>query len=201
MQTRSYDSLFNLVKALAGVNDFTTEEDSYILNFTNRRFKQAFDAYPFWARYLVAGEARTSDANNLIAFTEAGKTNIGEFLRIHRSQPFNRNSTIEYDFYVTGEGASLLNIQSNSSGSVFVTYKKEVPDIVSSSLIPLEFFYFMAHAVYADFLRMDGQNQKAIAEEQIAEQYLDDELGKASIIANTNIVGKKISTYVNRQSR
>ena len=59
----------------------------------------------------------------------------------------------------------------------------------------------MAHAVYADFLRMDGQTQKAIAEEQIAEQYLDDELGKASIIANTNIVGKKISTYVNRQSR
>ncbi len=201
MQTRSYESLFNLVKSLAGVNDFTTEEDSYILNFTNRRFKQAFDAYPFWSRYLVAGEARTVDANNVVAFTETNKTNIGEFLRIHRNQPFDRNSTIEYDFYVTESGASLLNVRSGSSDSVYVTYKKEVPDIVFNSLIPLEFYYFIAHAVYADFLRMDGQNEKAIAEEQIAKQYLDDELGKASIIANTNIVGKKISTYVNRQSR
>ncbi len=201
MQTRSYESLFNLVKSLAGVNDFTTEEDSYILNFTNRRFKQAFDAYPFWSRYLVAGEARTVDANNVVAFTETNKTNIGEFLRIHRNQPFDRNSTIEYDFYVTESGASLLNVRSGTSDSVYVTYKKEVPDIVFSSLIPLEFYYFIAHAVYADFLRMDGQNEKAIVEEQIAEQYLDDELGKASIIANTNIVGKKISTYVNRQSR
>lgn len=201
MQTKSYESLFNLVKSLAGVNDFTTEEDSYILNFTNRRFKQAYDAYPFWARYLVAGEARTVGSDNVVPFTETNKTNIGEFQRIHRDQPFDRNSTIEYDFYVTGSGASLLNVRSGSSNSVYVTYKKEVPDIIFSSEIPLEFYYFIAHAVYADFLRMDGQNEKAIAEEQIAEQYLDDELGKASIIANTNIVGKKISTYVNRQSR
>jgi len=311
VQTRSYESLFNLVKSLAGVNDFTTEEDSYILNFTNRRFKQAYDAYPFWARYLVASEQRSalfvdvtghsesgvnqkyvfvgndaqgggvyqgetdgsytlsrqpysytpqawvigkgnvvtiingvviltigssglslkaqespapptpnlsptpnpwecSYTNNVIVtllpeaipFVSRGKTNIGEFLRIHRNNAFDRNSTLEYDFYVTENGASLLNVQGGSSNFVYVTYKKEVPFITTTTdLIPLEFFYFIAHAVYADFLRMDGQNEKAIAEEQIAEQYLDDELGKASIIANTNIVGKKISTYVNRQSR
>ena len=65
----------------------------------------------------------------------------------------------------------------------------------------LEFFYFMAHVIYADFLRMDGQTEKAIIEEQIGAQYLDTELSKASITSNTNIVGKRISTYVNRQSR
>ena len=59
----------------------------------------------------------------------------------------------------------------------------------------------MAHIVYADFLRMDGQTEKAIIEEQIGAQYLDTELSKASITSNTNIVGKRISTYVNRQSR
>ena len=201
MQTRTYASLFNVVKSLAGVNDFTSEEDGYILTFTNRRFKQAYDAYPYWERYLVAGESREVGANNIIPFTETGKDNIGEFLRVHRNQPFSRNSTIEYDFYVTGGGASLLNIQSGSSDSVYVTYKKEVPFITFADSIPLEFYYFIAHGVYADFLRMDGQNEKAIIEEQLALQYLDDELGKASIIANTNIVGKKISTYVNRQSR
>lgn len=202
MQTRTYSSLFDLVKSLAGVNEFTAEETGYILNFTNRRFKQAYDAYPFWSRYLVAGEARTVDSNNVVAFTETDKTNIGEFQRIHRNDPFDRNSTIEYDFYVTENGASLLNVRGGSTDSVYVTYKKELPFITASEdLIPLEFFYFIAHAVYADFLRMDGQNEKALVEEKVAEEYLDDELGKASIIANANIVGKKISTYVNRQSR
>ena len=201
MQTRPYSELFDLIKSLAGVNEFTSEETNYILNFANRRFKQAFDAYDFWPRYLVAGEARAVSANGVIPFTETSKKDIGEFLRIHRDKPFDRNSTIEYDFYVTSAGASLLNMRNGSSSSVFVTYKEEVPELVNTSLIPLEFFYFMAHIVYADFLRMDGQTEKAIIEEQIGAQYLDTELSKASITSNTNIVGKRISTYVNRQSR
>ena len=165
MQTRPYSELFDLIKSLAGVNEFTSEETNYILNFAKRRLNQAFDAYDFWPRYLVAGEARAVDANGVIS------------------------------------GASLLNMRNGSSSSVFVTYKEEVPELVNTSLIPLEFFYFMAHIVYADFLRMDGQTEKAIIEEQIGAQYLDTELSKASITSNTNIVGKRISTYVNRQSR
>ena len=50
MQTRPYSELFDLIKSLAGVNEFTSEETNYILNFANRRFKQAFDAYDFWPR-------------------------------------------------------------------------------------------------------------------------------------------------------
>jgi hypothetical protein len=48
---------------------------------------------------------------------------------------------------------------------------------------------------------MDGQNEKAIVEEQIAREYLDQELGKLDNINNNNSIGRKISTYVNRQSR
>ena len=201
MQAKSYEILFNLVKSLAGVNSFTTEENSYILNFTNRRFQQAYDGSEFWPRYLVVGEARTVGADGVVPYVQASKVNVGEFLRIHRNQPFNRNSEIEYDYFVTASGAHIMNIQPSNSTDVYVTYKLEVPTIVFSSLIPLEFFCFMAHAVYADFLRMDGQNEKAIVEEQIARGYLDEELGKLDHINNNNSVGRKISTYVNRQSR
>lgn len=201
MQTKTYETLFNLVKSLAGVNSFTTEEDSYIMNFTNRRFQQAYDGSEFWPRYLVVGEARTVGADSVVPYVQSGKVNVGEFLRIHRNQPFNRNSEIEYDYFVTASGAHIMNIQPSNSTDVYVTYKLEVPTIVFTSLIPLEFFYFMAHAVYADFLRMDGQNEKAIVEEQIAKGYLDEELGKLDNINNNNSVGRKISTYVNRQSR
>jgi hypothetical protein len=95
----------------------------------------------------------------------------------------------------------------NQTGDVYVTYKSEFYPLLGYASspnvqnVPQEFFYFIAHTSYADFLRMDGQNEKAIAEEQIGLQYLDDELGKPSIIANNNMVGKKISTYVNTQSR
>lgn len=202
MQEKTYSSLLSLVKALSGVNEFTNDEETYIINFANRRAQEAYDSSEYWSRYLVAGESRTIDSDQVISFTETGKTNIGDFLRIHRTQPFLRNSAVEYEFFVDANGAHIINMGGSSASSAFVTYKKRLEEItITSSNIPLEFFYFIAHATYADFLRMDGQTDKAIVEEQIAQQYLDAELGKLDIIANTNTVGKKISTYVNRQSR
>jgi hypothetical protein len=65
----------------------------------------------------------------------------------------------------------------------------------------LEFFYYAAHATYADFLRMDGQVDKAIAEEQIAMNYLMLELNKAQNQRNNNALFRRISTYVSTQSR
>lgn len=202
MQQKTYSSLLSLVKALAGVNEFTSDEETYIVDFTNRRAQEAYDSSEYWTRYLVAGESRTVSSDQVVSFTETGKTSIGDFLRIHRTQPFLRNSAVEYEFFVDANGAHIINMGGSTASSAFVTYKKRLDEITATSTdIPLEFFYFIAHATYADFLRMDGQNEKAIVEEQIARQYLDAELGKLDIISNTNTVGKKISTYVNRQSR
>lgn len=203
MQDRTYSDLFNLVKSLAGVNEFTTEETNYIFNFINRRFYEAFEVTETWPRYLVVGEARTA-TNGVVPITEGTKSNIGQFLRIHRNQPFVRNSEIEYDFYVDSSGAHIINQAggTDQTGNVYVTYKKEfTPVATASSTVPQEFFYYLAHNAYADFLRMDGQVEKAIIEEQIGEKYLDIELSKLELLTNNNTVGKRISTYVNRQSR
>jgi hypothetical protein len=59
----------------------------------------------------------------------------------------------------------------------------------------------VAHAAYADFLRMDGQIEKAMAEEQVAQQYLMIELEKAETQRNNNSLYRRISTYISRQSR
>lgn len=201
MQTKTYNSLFSLIKALSGVNEFTDEENGYILSFINRRADEAYDSSQMWPRYLVVGEERTIDSNNVVAYTQLSKDDIAEFIRIHRTQPFDRKSVIEYDYYVTASGAHILNIEGSDNTSVYVTYKKKLDDITESSTIPLEFFYFIAHSAYADFLRMDGQIEKAVLEENVARNYLDMELGKLDNIANNNSINKKISTYVNRQSR
>jgi len=48
---------------------------------------------------------------------------------------------------------------------------------------------------------MDGQLDKAMAEEQIAQSYLDIELGKAEQQRTSNIINRRITTHLSRQSR
>ena len=145
----------------------------------------------------------------LIPYAQTGKTTIGDFNRIHRKRAFLNNSAIEYEFFVDLNGANILNIISTTDNEAFVSYKKQfTPFTVTSDFynqgaveVPGEFFNFIAHAVYADFLRVQNRQQEAIAEEQVAQTYLNLELEKIDIRNNNNTVNKRFSTYVNRQSR
>ena len=135
------------------------------------------------------------------------RVRIGEFNRIHRKEAFLNNSTLEYNFYADTLGANILNVQGGTE-KVFVSYKKEfnpftvTSDYYNSTVeVPGEFFNFIAHAVYADFLRVQNRQEQAVAEEQVAEGYLFQELEKIDLRSNNNSIGKKFSTYVNRQSR
>ncbi len=209
MQQRTYTDLKALIQALAGVSSFTTEEDAKIVNLVNRRASQAYNSSPSWSRYLVVSQERNITTGNLIPFAQGGLPTIDEFVRIHRTQAFLNNSALEYDFYVDANGANILNIINTDDTTAFCTYKKQLPVFTADSndlgdvdnSIPGEFFNFLAHATYADFLRMDGQHGKALTEEQIAQSYLDSELEKIDIRNNNNSLNHKFSTYVNRQSR
>jgi len=142
------------------------------------------------------------EPKNLIPYAETGKNTIGEFTRIHRKQAFYNNSALEYDFFVDATGANVLNIVSGTDSKAFVTYKKQLALFTDTSTdIPGEFFHYLAHAAYADFLRMDGQHGKALTEEQVAEGYIAMQLEQIDIRNNNNSINQKFSTYVNRQSR
>lgn len=194
--------LKELIQALAGVSSFTTDEETKIISFVNRRAAEAYNYSPSWSRYLIVSEERTLTSGNIIPHSQDNKNDIVEFIRIHRTQAFQKNSALEYDFYVDANGANILNITNDNDTSAFVTYKKGISTITADSTdIPSEFFYFIAHASYADFLRMDGQHGKALTEEQLAQNYLDIELEKIDIKNNNNTINKKFSTYVSRQSR
>ncbi len=140
--------------------------------------------------------------------TPEGKTTIGDFNRIHRKKAFKNNSAVEYDFFVDSFGANILNVESTSDNTAFVSYKKQfTPFTVTSDYynsvveVPGEFFNYIAHAVYADFLRVQNRQEQALAEEQVAQTYLALELEKIDIRSNNNTINKRFSTYVNRQSR
>ena len=204
MQERTYSDLLTLIRSLAGAGGFTAEEQTSILSFVNRRASEAYNMSQSWPRYLVVGEERAIDSSpaSTIPYAEAGKNTISEWIRIHRTQPFLRQSALEFDFYVDSNGAHILNLTTADASSAFVTYKKELGQFTEiSTNIPGEWFAFMAHTAYADFLRMDGQHDKALTEEQVAQGYIAMELEKVDNMMNNNTALKRFSTYINRQAR
>ena len=207
MQNRTYGDLFKLIQSLCGVGSFAGSEQDDIANLINRRFFEAYQTTNNWARYLVVGEERVI-ANQVVPYTEASKDDVGEFISIHRKRPLYNQSTLQYTFFITGAGAQIINGSTADSGTVFVTYKKTFSPFATSSgytasteSVPSEFFQYIAHTAYADFLRMDGQTDKALVEEQNGEDLLFSELERAGMIANSNLVGSTISTHLNRQTR
>ena len=172
--------------------------------------KDSVSAVENWARSSpgTGTTGPTVTDVQLVPYVQSGKNTIGEFIRIHRKKPFLNNSQIEYDFYVDAEGANILNITNSTDNVAFATYKKPFTALTTSSsydtsteTVPAEFFHYIGHAAYADFLRMDGQTDKALIEENTAGEYLALELERVDLITNNNTINKRFSTYVNRQSR
>lgn len=138
------------------------------------------------------------------------KCQIGEYIRIHKTEALGNKGAQEYDFYVDSEGAHIIG--ETIGDSVYVTYKKPfelmlttspdgVTGILDTQRIPNIFFNYMVHTVYADFLRMDGQTEKALLEEETAQDDIAVQLERNDIIVNNNNATRRFSTYVNKQSR
>ena len=199
------DTAASAAEQASGTFTVSAGTQEFIEADTNKK-DQITDVETFTPR--AGTDSLLVEGKNLIPYAQTGKTTIGSFNRIHRKQVFLNNSSIEYDFFVDFTGANILNITSSTDNSAFVTYKQQfTPFDVTSSYttstveVPAEFFPYIAHSTYADFLRMDGQTEKAFSEEQRAEIALALELEKIDLISNNNTVNKRFSTYVNRQSR
>jgi hypothetical protein len=62
-----------------------------------------------------------------------------------------------------------------------VTYKKILSDTYGETTglqkdVPSEWFDYIAHGVYSDYLRAEGQQEKSLAADQEAAMILEDEL-------------------------
>lgn len=282
MTNRTYTDLFELIRALAGVDEFAPTESTKILAMANRRLRQAYDACDVWPRYMrldarpapngyvpynydsangarmassvtrsgqtvtfvtggvdfdvtvgqkvtISGLSGSVSPNGTYEITSVdGQTvtydlasgtgtetytgtglltpvtmpDVEIFARLHDRNPIKNGGSWEYEYYVDVDGAKLIDNYPDLTG-FWVTYKAiwDGPYTTGSANIPQEWFYYAAHATYADFLRMDGQVDKAMAEEQVAQMYLDTEMQKASQQRNMNGLYRRFSTYTSRQFR
>ena len=177
MTTKTYTDLLDMIKSLCGV-EFATIELGRINALINRRAKRAYRASNNWPRFITVGEERTVTTKN-VPYVQAAKDTIGTFLKIQAVAPYTTASPQDYNFYVDSAGAKLIT--SATPSTAFVTYKKILSDTYGEttglqSAVPSEWFDYIAHGVYSDYLRAEGQQEKSAMADQEASLILEDEL-------------------------
>ena len=203
MQTKTYAELFALIQALCGVV-FASIETPRIKALINRRALRAYRATNYWPRFLKIGEQRVV-TSGVVPFTESGLDSIDTFLRVHKQAPYITASVQEYDIMVTASGATLVCGDLDPS-EAFVTYKAQLTDTYGdgsgeTTAIPAEWFQYLAHGTYADYLRAEGQQEKAALADQEAEGLLQDELVRIDEQHTLQMVANRVFTNANMQMR
>ncbi len=203
MQTKTYAELFALIQALCGVV-FASIETQRIKALINRRALRAYRATNYWPRFLKIGEQRVV-TSGVVPFTESGLDSIDTFLRVHKQAPYVTASVQEYDIMVTASGATLVCGDLDPS-EAFVTYKAQLTDTYGdgsgeTTAIPAEWFQYLAHGTYADYLRAEGQQEKAALADQEAEGLLQDELIRIDEQHTLQMVANRVFTNANMQMR
>ena len=212
MQTKTYAELFALIQALCGVV-FASIETPRIKALINRRALRAYRATNYWPRFLKIGEQRVV-TSGVVPFTESGLDSIDTFLRVHKQAPYVTASVQEYDIMVTAGGATLVCGDLDPS-EAFVTYKSQFSDTYGPGLVagdpsglstdvtavPAEWFQYLAHGTYADYLRAEGQQEKAALADQEAEGLLQDELIRIDEQHTLQMVANRVFTNANMQMR
>jgi hypothetical protein len=110
--------------------------DSFNLDATNLAFSTRNLFVPF---------------NEVSPYSSVQKNIIGDFVRIHRDEALVKKSSVEYDFYVDGDGSHPKNLADSEPKSVYVTYKKEFTPFsveptdapTSTAVVPQEFFQYI----------------------------------------------------------
>ena len=203
MQTKSYSELYALIQSLCGVI-FADIEKPRIRSLVNRRAERAYRASNYWTRFLKIGEERDV-ISNVVPFTQTGSSSIDTFLRIFKQQPYQSTSVQEFDFMVTSAGATLVAGTLDPT-SAWVTYKARLEDTYGdqtgdTTTVPKEWFEYMAHGTYADYLRAEGQQEKAAVADAEAVDILTDELLRLDEQGTQNVITNRISTNANQQLR
>jgi hypothetical protein len=206
MKTRTYADLFDLVQALCGVVFANIEKDR-IKALINRRAQKAYRATNYWTRFLRVGEEVLVLEGLILYEDPTSGDDIDTFLRIHKDRPYESESVQEYEFIVNSLGAKIVSGTLNPS-SAFATYKIQFndkfgpnPTAGESQAVPAEWFEYLAHGTYADYLRAEGQQERAALADQEANEILQDELIRLDEQHTQTLISNRIFTNSNMQLR
>ena len=195
--TASVDFVSGMDVTISGLSGTTTPNGTYTVTGVTTTTLD-YDTFTYDLASGTGSETYTGTGT----ITPVAVPEIGEFNRIYSRNPYASRGYRELQFLSDFDGAKIINV-GGIANSAWVNFKQEWPGpyTTTSTDIPQEFFNYVGHASYADFLRMDGQTDKAVAEEKIAQNYIDIELMKAENQSTVNNSYRRISTYTSRQYR
>ena len=95
------------------------------------------------------------------------------------------------------------------SPKVYATYKKAlditygdgVADGTDTITIPLEWFEYVCRGTYADWLRSEGQTEKAVAEDNEANKILSEQIERADNSQSHPALATRFETHLSSQAR
>ena len=201
--TITYQNLEERFKSIAGLGSIETTDAAFLRQAVNRRIRTAFERYP-WPDFTVIGEAiamATGDDNTIQTYGTgkdlANDSNV--VFRIHKTDPTDTRYPEEYTYVSLLNSGGFPSVKIISTTvldgvNVYATYRKDLEAVIADGgtytsgsygdeandnpNIPYQFFEYCAFGAYADFLRGDGQTDKAQVEDQNSEIILVSEIDK-----------------------
>ena len=171
----------------------------------SRTFKTFTNGTYFVATGAGTGSGTVRLANSTIPYTETGLSSVDTFLRVFKQAPYAASSVQEFDYTVTSSGAKLVSGDLNPL-KAFVTYKAQFTDVYGDNTgevsdVPAEWFQYLAHGTYSDYLRAEGQQDRATIAAAEADLILQDELMRLDENHTSGFVSNRIRTNANMQLR
>jgi hypothetical protein len=123
-RTVSYTELLDRYQQLAGVVTMDTAQLAAANAFLNRNIKAGWEAYEWpWNTEI---ESRTVDSStNVIAYTQASQTPIGEVFAVFKYDPFSSNGPQQLPYNLTADGIQFY--ETGAPTSAYVYYRTRVP--------------------------------------------------------------------------
>ena len=123
-----------------------------------------------------------------------------------RIYPTTIDANQAWTLYTNPELVLYNPIWTSSAPQYWVSYKAALTATIGDGQgeeqnVPLEFFEYGIHGAYADWLRGEGQTDKAIAEEQFAAQHLQRQLEKITYGSGSPGLWSRFMTHSTRQRR
>lgn len=167
MQTITYELLEKKFQSLAGLATLDATDKFFFLHNLNSRLRDAWDRID-WPDLIELKELPV--ISDLVADKTTDQIDY-DILDAWDRNPYKDRSAVKVNYDLIDSRVILPKTYQNES--VFVLSKKQFSDYSEGSTdIPRFFENYITSGVLSDFLRGDGQDQKANAEDSRSEEFL-----------------------------
>jgi hypothetical protein len=191
MRTIDFTALEKRFQMAAGLATLTEVDEFFFKQAVNTRADLVWSRIK-WPELQTLVEKTVAATTSPIAADKAvqidNAVDIQDVFKVYNKNPLTDRSAILIDFQLIN-GYVVLPANSTQS-SIFIMGNLVRPEYGKDSgeeqNVPMFLMNYLLAGILSDFLRGDGQTEKAMQEEQRAEEYLALEMDKAERIESQN---------------